>query len=55
MNLGFDFRSEGLTMKKLSTVVAAFAAFGFVNAASAADMPTKAPMAAPVMAPAYSI
>src|ERR1700690_1907423 len=41
-------------MKKLSTVVAAFAAFGFVNAASAADMPTKAPMAAPVMAPAYN-
>jgi len=35
-------------VKKFATFAAAIAAFGFVNAASAADMPTKAPMMAPV-------
>jgi outer membrane immunogenic protein len=38
-------------MKKLLTTVAAFASLGFVNAASAADMPVKAPMMA---APTYN-
>ena len=37
-------------MKRFIAVAAAIAAFGFVNAASAADMPTKAPMA-PVAVP----
>ena len=40
-------------MKKLVALVAAVAAFGFVNSASAADMPVKAPMA-PVIAPTWS-
>jgi outer membrane immunogenic protein len=39
-------------MKKFVTLVAAMAAFGFVSAASAADMPMKSP--APMMAPAYN-
>ena len=39
-------------MKKFASLVAAVAAFGFVNAASAADMPMKSP--APMMAPAYN-
>lgn len=38
----------GAVLKKLVGLVAAIAAFGFVNSASAADMPVKAPMAAPV-------
>jgi outer membrane immunogenic protein len=37
-------------VKKFIAVVTAIAAFGFVNAANAADMPTKAPMV-PVAAP----
>jgi outer membrane immunogenic protein len=40
-------------VKKFIAVVTAIAAFGFVNTASAADMPTKAPMAAP-LAVAYN-
>ena len=35
-------------MKRMFVVVAAMAAFGFASAASAADMPVKAPMAAPL-------
>ena len=34
-------------MNKFATLAAAIAAFGFVNAASAADMPTKMPIKAP--------
>ena len=41
-------------MKKFATVAAAIAAFGFVNAASAADMPVKAPMAAPIAPPVFN-
>jgi outer membrane immunogenic protein len=41
-------------VKKLITVAAAIAAFGFVNSASAADMPPKAVYKAPIMAPAWS-
>jgi hypothetical protein len=37
--LVFEYRSKGLTMKMFATVAAAIAALGFVNAASAADMP----------------
>jgi outer membrane immunogenic protein len=44
----------GAVVKKFIAVVTAIAAFGFVNAASAADMPTKAPMAAPIAAPVYN-
>jgi outer membrane immunogenic protein len=40
-------------VKKFIAMAAAIAAFGFVNTASAADMPTKAPMAAP-LAVAYN-
>jgi outer membrane immunogenic protein len=39
-------------VKKFIAVVTAIAAFGFVNTASAADMPTKAP--APMMVPMYN-
>jgi outer membrane immunogenic protein len=39
-------------VKKFVAVATAIAAFGFVNSASAADMPTKAP--APMMAPVYN-
>lgn len=38
-------------MKKLVTAVAAIAAFGFVNSASAADMPVKMPVKAPIAIP----
>jgi outer membrane immunogenic protein len=41
-------------MKKITTVAVTIAAFGFVNAASAADMPVKAPMAAPLAPPLYN-
>ena len=42
-------------MRKSVTLGAAIAAFGFVGAANAADMPTKMPMkAAPMMAPVYN-
>ena len=40
-------------MKKFALVATAIAAFGFVGAASAADMPTKAPMA-PAAVPYYN-
>ena len=40
-------KSKGAPVKKSVIVVAAIAAFGFVNVASAADMPVKAPIAAP--------
>lgn len=40
-------------MKKF-VVAAAVAAFGFGGTASAADMPTKAPMVAPIAAPMYN-
>jgi outer membrane immunogenic protein len=40
-------------MKRFVTLAAAIATFGFVNAASAADMPMKA-ASAPMMAPAYN-
>src|SRR5450631_2597535 len=43
---------EGSVVKKFVAVATAIAAFGFVNSASAADMPTKAP--APMMAPVYN-
>jgi outer membrane immunogenic protein len=43
---------EGCVVKKFVVVASAFAAFGFVNSASAADMPVKAPVyATPVVAP----
>jgi outer membrane immunogenic protein len=51
--LVFDCRSKGLIMKKFATVAAAIAALGFVNAASAADMPMKA-VKAPIVASAYN-
>ncbi|HEY7998319.1 MAG TPA: outer membrane protein [Pseudolabrys sp.] len=35
-------------MRKFAVAVAAIAAFGFVSSASAADMPTKTPMVAPI-------
>ena len=41
-------------MKKLVTVAAVIAAFGLVNAASAADMPTKAPFVKAPIAPVYN-
>lgn len=39
------FQSLGYVVKKLVTVAAAIASFGFVNSANAADMPVKAPVA----------
>src|SRR5450755_1397801 len=44
--------SEGSVVKKFVAVATAIAAFGFVNSASAADMPTKAPV--PMMVPMYN-
>jgi len=40
--------NRGGLVKKFVTAVAAITAFGFVNSASAADMPTKAPAYAPI-------
>jgi outer membrane immunogenic protein len=55
--LTFDFSIHplGAVMKKLVAVAAAIAAFGFASAASAADMPAKAPVyKAPIAAPTYN-
>src|SRR5260370_216773 len=41
-------KRRGSIVKKVLAVATAIAAFGFVDAASAADMPTKAPAYAPV-------
>jgi outer membrane immunogenic protein len=48
-DVSFDHKSycqsRALSVKKSVIIAAAIAAFGFVSSASAADMPTKAPMA----------
>lgn len=50
---GGCFANDGAVMKKSVALIWAIAAFGFVNAASAADMPVKA-VGAPSVAPAFN-